>query len=78
MGKKVVYRFVDGQRDDDAPIVFTDGGRGSTTKMDLVQARNGLPETIQKDQVIFNREENAFYVGAVDGTPQRVTDIRAL
>lgn len=76
MGKKVVYRFVDGQRDDDAPIVFTDGGRGSTTKMDLVQARNGLPGTIQKDQVIFNREENAFYVGAVDGTPQRVTDIR--
>ena len=76
MGKKVVYRFVDGERDDNAPIVYTDGGPGSTTEMDVVQARNGLPDEIQKDQIVFNRQENAFYVGAGDGSPQRVTDVR--
>lgn len=79
MSKKVVYRFVDSDGSDrQAPIIFTEGGKGSTTEMDIVQARNGMPETIQRDQIVFNREDSAFYVGQADGTPKRVTDIDVL
>lgn len=76
MGKKVVYRFIDGQRDDDAPIIFTEGGRGSTTEMDLVQTRDEIPEVIQKDQLVFDRQHRTFWVGNGAGTPQQVSDIR--
>lgn len=78
MSKKVIYRFVDGENsaDTSAPLVYTDGGRGSTTDMSVAQARSGLPETIQKDQLIFDRQERTFYVGDGAGKPQQVSDVR--
>lgn len=78
MSKKVIYRFVDGENNSDtnAPLVYTDGGKGSTSEMDVAQARSGLPETIQKDQLIFDRQERTFYVGDGAGKPQQVSDVR--
>lgn len=75
--EKVTYRLVDGAVDDrSALLVASDGGVGSTTEMDVVQARNGLPKIIQKDRLVFDRQEEAFYVGNGDGSPKRVADIR--
>lgn len=77
MNKKLTYRLVDGEENDtSALLVASNGGVGSTTEMEVVQARNGLPKLIQKDRVVYDRSENAFYVGQSDGTPKRVADIR--
>lgn len=78
MAKKLVYRFVDGVPDATAPVVFAETDAGSTSEMDLRQARNGLPETVRKDDLIYDRQSNAFYVGGVNGEPRRVTDIVTL
>ena len=77
MDKKLTYRLVDGEEDyGSALLVASNGDVGSTTEMEIVQARNGLPKLIQKDRVVYDRSENAFYVGQGDGTPKRVADIR--
>ena len=76
MGKIVTYRFVDGEQDSDPLIVSSQGAKGTTTEMTVVQARNGIPEIIQKDKLVYDRQEDAFYVGQSNGSPKRVADIR--
>lgn len=76
MEKKVTYRFDSAAEDESALLVSSEPKIGSTTEMAVVQARNGIPEVIQKDRLVYDRQNNIFYVGGSDGTPKRVSDVR--